>query len=444
MLDTVPEALPTSLENYCLKFDDIFENTAQRKHFREYTAGLLSEIHRKNIMAIAESTVECGYVNLHHFLHNSPWDADRLNDRRIEVAWQNRKTRPAVGYRLIIDDSGHRKSGADTDGVARQYIGQIGKVDNGAVVVTSHACDAKRCLPLDLAQYFPASCLPKGKEDENFKTKPTMAIELIDKCLARDLKPGRVVADSFYGDNTKFLQALEERNLEYVVALKGARNVYIELPGDKRREKHRLDEVVKTITAEQLTKVTLPLEEPRDVWVVTFNIHFPKLIGTRILAIQLNAPTVEEATEVDYFLTNGPEERAIAAWIAIEYSSRNWIEVFYRETKGWLGMAEYQVRSKRTIYRHWMLVFLAFSFITRERLIGGLRAQWSDKPLRTFGDTWRAFRHALDFYLLYWLKDNILVFVQHRLRHGFKCEPSRGRRSYSNRLDRIKLLYSGA
>jgi SRSO17 transposase len=69
-------------------------------------------------------------------------------------------------------------------------------------------------VPLDLAQYFPASSFPKGKEDERFKTKIQLAIELIDKCLKRDLKPGCVTADSFYGNNVKFLQALEERKLE--------------------------------------------------------------------------------------------------------------------------------------------------------------------------------------------------------------------------------------
>jgi SRSO17 transposase len=423
MLDTVPEAVPNCLENYCSKFDDIFQNSAQRTHFRTYTLGLLSECHRKNIMAIAESTVGCDYVNLHHFLHNAPWDANALNDRRIEIAWQHRNTRPQVGYRLILDDSGHRKSGSETDGVAYQYIGQIGKVDNGAVMVTSHACDSKRCVPLDLAQYFPASCLPNGKEDEQFKTKPQIAIDLIDRCLERDLKPGRIVADCFYGDNIKFLQALEERELEYVMALKGARRVYIQLPGDTRREKHRLDQVVKTITAEQLTKVVLPLDEPKEVWVATFTVHFPKLTGTRTLAIQLDAPSIEEAKEVDYYLTNAPKETATARWIALEYSSRNWIEVFYRETKGWLGLTEYQVRSKNTIYRHWMIVFLAFSFITRERLTGGLRAQWSSYPLRTFGETWRVFRHALEFHLLYWLVDNIYVFAEHRLKYGFKCQP---------------------
>jgi len=428
MLDAVPDVVPKALENYCSKFDDIFQNSAQREHFRVYTLGLLGECHRKNIMAIAQSTLGCEYVNLHHFLHNAPWDADLLNERRIEVAWQHKNTRPQVGYRHIIDDSGHRKSGSGTEGVAYQYIGQIGKVDNGAVMVTSHACDDKRCVPLDLAQYFPASCLAKGKEDEQFKTKIQIAIELIDKSLKRGLKPGRVLADCFYGDNIKFLQALEERGLEYVVALKGRRNVYVQLPGDSRREKHNLDEVVKTITVEQLTKVVLTGSKPREVWVATFAIHFPKLTGTRILAIQLDAPSVAEAKEVDYFLTNAPEETVSANWIAQEYSSRNWIEVFYRETKGWLGLTEYQVRSKQTIYRHWMLVFLAFSFITRERLTGGLRAAWSNYPLQTFAETWRVFRHAVEFQTIHWLFDNVQVFLNHRLNQGFKCLPKIQRR----------------
>lgn len=88
---------------------------------------------------------------------------------------------------------------------------------------------------------------------------------MIDSCLRHDLKPGRVLVDSFYGNSGPC--------------------VYLELPGDKRREKHRLDNVAKILTAEQLTKVTLPLDKPRDVWVARFLVHFPKLEGT----VQRNA-----------------------------------------------------------------------------------------------------------------------------------------------------------
>jgi hypothetical protein len=288
------------------------------------------------------------------------------------------------------------------------------------VAVTSHAVDELRGIPLDIAQYFPASAFEKGKEDEGFKTKPALALSLIDSCLRRDLKPGRVLVDSFYGNSGPFLIALEERQLEYVAALKGSRSVYVELPGDTRREKHRLDNVAKTLTAEQLTKVTLTLDKPRDVWIARFLVHFPKLEGTRVVVIQLNAPTFDEATDIDYLITNADSTKATASWIAKEYSTRNWIEVFYRETKGWLGLTEYQVRSKATVYRHWIIVFLAVTFIAQQRLTGGFGAKWSSKPLHTFAETLRAFRHATECYVLSWLESNIQVFVAHRASLGLK------------------------
>ena len=109
------------------------------------------------------------------------------------------------------------------------------------------------------------------------------------------------------------------------------------------------------------------------------------------------------------------------------------------------GLTEYQVRNKGTIYRHWMIVFLAFSFIARERLTGGLRARWSSRPLKTFGETWPVFSHAAEFRLLNWLKDNIYVFVEHRLKHGFKCEPQSIEslsRAHPTKIGLIRSSYS--
>lgn len=57
-----------------------------------------------------------------------------------------RQTRIGKGFSLIIDDSGHRKSGNFTDGVGRQYIGEIGKTDNRIVVVTTHLYNGTKSL----------------------------------------------------------------------------------------------------------------------------------------------------------------------------------------------------------------------------------------------------------------------------------------------------------
>jgi SRSO17 transposase len=65
--------------------------------------------------------------------------------------------------------------------VGRQYIGQIGKTDKGVVVVTSHLYDGKKSWPLDIELSQKADSLPEGKADPEFKNKPEIAINLIDK-----------------------------------------------------------------------------------------------------------------------------------------------------------------------------------------------------------------------------------------------------------------------
>jgi hypothetical protein len=420
LLDTVPEAMPPCFEKWCGKFDDIFGRGTQQSHFRTYLAGLLSDGQRKNIAAIASSTVGASYYNLHHFLHDSPWDEQALNERRIQVLWQCRQTRPSARFKLILDDSGHRKSGSETDGAGRQYIGQVGKVDNGIVQVTSHVYDGLRGYPLDVALYKPASSLPKGKDDPEFKKKPELGLGLIDKCLNRGLVPGLVLLDAGYGNNGPLLAELENRQLKYIAALSKNRIVYARLPGEPARNKHGLEDVARALTPDEFKKVTLRLEKPRDVWVAVVPIHFPKLSGTRYAAIQLDAPTFSEAKEVDYFITNESEDTATAEWIAQGYSERNWIEVFYREAKGWLGMTDCQVRDQRSIERHWLLVFNAFTFLTWLRYTGGLRRLWSAKPLSTFGETFKVFRHAVECTLLRWLTHNFDVFAAHRTGLGLK------------------------
>ena len=99
------------------------------------------------------------------------------------------QTRISRRFSLIIDNSGHRKSGNFTAGVGRQYIGEIGKTDNGNVVVTTHLYDGKKSLPLDIELARHAQSLPQGLDSE-FQKKPELALDLIDKSLS--MQPGIV------------------------------------------------------------------------------------------------------------------------------------------------------------------------------------------------------------------------------------------------------------
>ena len=92
---------------------------------------------------MARDSVEVTYHKLHHFLTEATWSAEKINERRLEVMNKCSQTRISRGFNLIVDDSGHRKSGNFTAGVGRQYIGEIGKTDNGNVVVTTHRLGAR-------------------------------------------------------------------------------------------------------------------------------------------------------------------------------------------------------------------------------------------------------------------------------------------------------------
>jgi len=97
---------------------------------------------------------------------------------------------------------------------------KLAPTDNGIVTVTTHLYDGKKSWPLELEIYQPASSLPQGKEDQEFKKKPEIAIDLIERSLKRGYRPKIVLIDAGYGNNTNFLKALEERKLKYLVGLK--------------------------------------------------------------------------------------------------------------------------------------------------------------------------------------------------------------------------------
>ena len=144
MKETTPAAMPPCFDRWCQKFDDLFKNKSQKREFRNYLGGLLGESERKNLFQIATDAVEVTYHRLHHFITEAPWSSDMVNERRLQVMNKCNQTRICSGFSLIVDDSGHRKSGNFTAGIGRQYIGEIGKTDNGNVVVTTHLYDKKK------------------------------------------------------------------------------------------------------------------------------------------------------------------------------------------------------------------------------------------------------------------------------------------------------------
>jgi hypothetical protein len=418
MKETTPAAMPPCFDRWCQRFDDIFGHIAQKREFRNYLGGLLGESERKNLKQMATNAVGVTYHKLHHFLTAAPWSFSELNQRRLEVMNQCRQTKINQGFSLIVDDSGHRKSGNFTEVVGRQYIGEIGKTENGVVAVTTHLYDGIKSLPLDIELYQKADSLPKGNADPEFKKKPEIAIDLIDQSLARGYRPGIVLIDAGYGNNANFLQEVEKRKLKYIGGIAKNRKVIIQKKGEEKEE-IRVDNLARTLPKEAFSKIQLQLEKPRTVGVATREIELSKYTGKRVVAIVMNAATSDEASEIDYLMSNVELSTATGEWVVKTYSQRNWVEVFYREAKGWLGLKEYQVRDKRSLMRHLILVFCAYTFILWHTKTCGLRRKWANKPLNTFTEALEAFRTAISFRFVKWLNKNLDVFSAYKASLGF-------------------------
>ena len=418
MKETTPAAMPPCFDKWCKRFDDLLKTKAQKRGYRDYLGGLLGESERKNIYQMASDSVGVTYHKLHHFLTEATWSADQINERRLEVMNKCNQTKISRGFSLIVDDSGHRKSGNFTAGVGRQYIGEIGKTDNGNVIVTTHLYDGQKSLPLDIELYQHRHSLPEGKKDPEFKKKPTLALELIDKSLNRGYRPGIVLIDSGYGNNTSFVKELEKRKLNYLGGLAKNRKVKV-VDSEEFREEIRLDALAESLPKEAYTQTKIDLEKSRTVWVAIIEVEISRLEGTRKIAIVMNAPLFKDADDIDYFITNVEPLIVTPQWIVDTYSQRNWVEVFYREAKGWLGLKEYQTRGIKSLKRHFILVFCAYTFILWHKLTGGLRRRWANKPLNTFPEALEAFRTAMSYRFVQWLNQNRDVFVAYKASLGF-------------------------
>src|SRR6266849_3644887 len=203
-------AVPLPLDQYAQAFDDLFHTHIQRRRFRDYLQGLLLPRDRhKTLTALAGAepitqAQAAPVQRLQSFLSESTWNSEVVQQQRLAILLTDPTTRPHEQGALIIDETGDRKAGTKTAHVARQYLGSLGKVDNGIVAVTSLWADEQLYYPLHVQPYEPAKRLPKGKKDPAFRTKPQIGMALVDAALAAGIVFRAVVADCGYGESAAF------------------------------------------------------------------------------------------------------------------------------------------------------------------------------------------------------------------------------------------------
>jgi SRSO17 transposase len=131
------DAQPTIgfVDEYCAEYQDLFKKVKNHECLKYLHLGIISLIKRKSLPEIAKIVGINSAQSLHHFMANSDWSAKELKARRLNKI---KKMLSGRAITLIIDETGDRKKGTKTDYVARQYLGSVGKIDNGIVSVNAY------------------------------------------------------------------------------------------------------------------------------------------------------------------------------------------------------------------------------------------------------------------------------------------------------------------
>jgi DDE superfamily endonuclease len=373
---------PDPLQAFAVHFDPLFSKLNQRVAFRRYLQGLLLPAERnKTLTALANTAPTLGAQDaraqgLQWFLSESTWDPAALSARRLELLRHEPTTAPTAAGVLVIDETGDRKAGTKTAHVGRQYLANVGKIDNGVVSVTSLWADDQLYFPLAVEPYTPKHWFAQGSADPAFRTKPQIALALITRAVAAQVAFRAVVADSFYGENHELRNALLERRIPFVLALQPSHTWWhpIDTLGalgelalaagwQSANEPGAWQAVERTFgdghreTWWALEVVAGPYGPQRARRAVVATTDPGSLPDQTTWYLTTNLPTPGH----DQALDDGPAAADVAEVVRL-YGLRMWVEQSYKQVKQTLGWAQYQVRSDLAIRRHWELVCCAFCF----------------------------------------------------------------------------------
>ncbi len=214
------EGFIKELKGFHEEFRDCLSRSEPRENFFRYMVGQFSELERKSIEPIALN-VENGQVrSMQRFISDVVWDEKEMLIKHRSMVNEDMGDPNGV---LIFDESGFPKKGNDSVGVAKQYCGNIGKVENCQVGVFVAYASPHGYALLDKRLFIPEKWFTKEyavrmkkckfPEEMEFKTKPQLAAEMFQELQHQETLPFRyVVADTIYGNSPEFIEAVEKCN----------------------------------------------------------------------------------------------------------------------------------------------------------------------------------------------------------------------------------------
>jgi SRSO17 transposase len=352
-------------------------------------------------MGVNEDQVE-------RFIRDSPWEYEILQDH-LATSIPNSIRNPKAA--LILDDVGLIKQGRHSVGVKRQYSGALGKVGNCQVAVDlmyvapgKHRNADQRTWPLGMQLYLPKEWvedevrrIETGVPDSvGFRTKPQIALDMIDKARACNIEHKVVIADSGFGNSTEFRDELRERKEPYILGITPKSIKVIDalislLQPGSTEGKGRPREYT---TYPEGTLVQSPAEIGKDVKEWT-TIHWTE--GTKgtlsgkfhrvLVRVTKGAVLQRRATDEVGWLLLEMEPKGLKAYLCwgldnssleelVTLAHLRWtIEQFHKEAKQLLGLDRFEGRSWKGWHHHVSMVLLAFAFVSM------LRAQRYDNHI---------------------------------------------------------------
>jgi SRSO17 transposase len=340
----------------------LFVRSEARSRALSYVAGLLSPAERKNGWQLAEITGDTTPYGFQHLLGRAVWHPDALRDALYAYVLDYLADDGAVG---VIDETGFLKKGRQSAGVARQYSGTAGRIENCQIgVFLSYATRHGHTL-LDRELYLPKQwtddrerCRAAGiPDDRAFATKPALARHMLERAFVRGVKLAWVSGDSVYGDDRTLRHWLEARPQPYVLAVSGKESVWSE------QRQVSIKDWLTTLPVDGWERISAGAGSKGLRWYdwQSWELADPKQANwKRWLLVRRS---IADPSEVTAYLVYAPAVSTLAEQVSV--AGMRWtVEESIQTAKGEVGLDHYEVRSWTGWYRHMTLAMWAEAFLT--------------------------------------------------------------------------------
>lgn len=359
-----------------------FKRAEVRSRVGRYLRGLLASVERKNGWQMAEELGEPDAHGVQRLLAEADWNEEAVrDDLRAYVIEQLGE----VGGILAVDETGFLKKGKKSAGVARQYSGTAGRRENSQIGVFLLYASSKGAAFIDRALYLPEEwtidrvrCREAGIPDEvEFATKGELAQQMLARAFAAEVPADWVVGDTVYGYDELRLW-LEEQGKNYVLAVPETHMVWVQ-------GRQQPVELVAALLPEEAWVVLSAGEGskgPRLYEWAWLQLPEETQAASGRLRWVLIRRSLADRSQRAYYRASGPAQTTLPELVRVT-GSRWQIEEGYEQSKGEIGLDQYEVRTWRAWYRYVTLALLAYAVLVVMR--GQARTQEKKVVLPTSG-----------------------------------------------------------